>query len=277
MKDFDDEKEESLSPDFTLGEAGQFVVTYNLSDWPVELDVVRKATDDNGSATTGVKVVVNEDKIITSEGEISNGGTLENPIEVALDAIPVSVTSVEDAVINSAIATSLGEYGWEVKHSPGGDPDGIEWVAFEWGDIVNSLSSNELVFKNGFDVLGDIVKVGDKIELRRARVKVELSGGEQVYARKKTEEAVFEITAPLAIQDIDISSVKMFPNPAIKSVNIAAKGFENVEIFNALGQSVTKLKVAEQMSINTSSYVKGVYYVKFTSEKETITKRLIIK
>ena len=81
----------------------------------------------------------------------------------------------------------------------------------------------------------------------------------------------------LAISKDELSSVKIFPNPATNSVTITAKNFDTVEIFNTLGQSLNKLDGGKKILLNTSEFKSGLYLVKLSNKNTTVTKQLVIR
>ena len=63
------------------------------------------------------------------------------------------------------------------------------------------------------------------------------------------------------------SNFSIFPNPTNLKVNINSKiKFEDVEIYNVLGQLVLQSKIAESQDIDMSSLTSGTYFLKLKSE-----------
>ncbi|MEN8137087.1 MAG: T9SS type A sorting domain-containing protein [Bacteroidota bacterium] len=81
----------------------------------------------------------------------------------------------------------------------------------------------------------------------------------------------------LSINDIDASSIKIYPNPATSSVSVSAEKFDTVEVLNALGQSVLKLEGGKDIKVNTAGFKAGIYIVKFSNNNGSVAKRLVIK
>ena len=82
----------------------------------------------------------------------------------------------------------------------------------------------------------------------------------------------------VSYNDIDTyNSVNMYPNPAKETINISNVEKGNVYIYNVLGKEVLSTKCVDgNNSINVSSLVNGSYVIKILSEKNIITKRLIM-
>ncbi|HXB13539.1 MAG TPA: T9SS type A sorting domain-containing protein [Bacteroidia bacterium] len=82
-------------------------------------------------------------------------------------------------------------------------------------------------------------------------------------------------------------SFEMYPNPTNSSTNIAFKLDQtqdvNVQVYNVLGEKVYSVDNGRMaagqhtMNINCSGFESGVYFVKFTTDNATTTKRLVIQ
>ncbi|MBV5348624.1 T9SS type A sorting domain-containing protein, partial [bacterium] len=75
--------------------------------------------------------------------------------------------------------------------------------------------------------------------------------------------------------------IKMYPNPTSGQLNIASSkdGYATVSVFNASGKEVFRQNYlsGEAINIDLSSYVSGFYFVKFESEGEFMTRKIILK
>jgi len=70
-----------------------------------------------------------------------------------------------------------------------------------------------------------------------------------------------------------------FPNPAGNSVTLNLQNSEGVSIqlFNAVGQQVANVPdVAFQQELDIAQLRNGIYYLKFTKDKSTVTKKLVV-
>jgi len=82
------------------------------------------------------------------------------------------------------------------------------------------------------------------------------------------------------ITDIIESSTEIYPNPAKNSLNIVSYAAEinSISIFNLKGQEVLNKTVnANQVRINTSSLINGVYIVDIKSNNNRVKRKLVIK
>ena len=76
----------------------------------------------------------------------------------------------------------------------------------------------------------------------------------------------------------DESSVKVYPNPTKGLVNVEAEGMTSVELYNTLGQRVVRKDVAgNQTVLNLQDATQGLYLLRVTTEKGTISKPLSIE
>lgn len=85
---------------------------------------------------------------------------------------------------------------------------------------------------------------------------------------------------PLAVNEISLNNVSIFPNPSngyfyIKGIN----DFTTINVVNSLGQNVKVINNNSKSIVKLSmDAYKGVYFVKLTSKNgEVITKRIIVK
>ena len=76
--------------------------------------------------------------------------------------------------------------------------------------------------------------------------------------------------------------IDIYPNPIVDIVRIQFKtriDIVYIEIYNVEGQSVYKKKweMKENIELDLNSLNKGIYFIKFTTDKEILTRKLIIK
>ena len=84
----------------------------------------------------------------------------------------------------------------------------------------------------------------------------------------------------VGVNNIEVSEVKLYPNPATTVVNIdVTKEVRTITIYNALGAVVTEKNVTRQstVTINTANYAAGAYSVKFTTENgDTFSRKFVV-
>ena len=84
----------------------------------------------------------------------------------------------------------------------------------------------------------------------------------------------------LSIENEYITNIKLYPNPATDFINIECdKTIKNIVIYNVTGQIIKILQVSnsKNIRINATNLKSGFYYIKISTEKESILKNIIIK
>lgn len=83
----------------------------------------------------------------------------------------------------------------------------------------------------------------------------------------------------IGLEEIKVDNIKVFPNPAVKTVNIDfGRNLKNVEIkiFDISGKEVSSKTVSGNgTALNVDDLKKGQYIISITAEKQTITKKII--
>ena len=81
-------------------------------------------------------------------------------------------------------------------------------------------------------------------------------------------------------EDLVNSNVSLFPNPANDLVTFTAEGstIAEVQIFDLTGKMIySNYPSSSRLEVNTSNYASGTYIVKVITEKDAVTRRLIIQ
>lgn len=87
-----------------------------------------------------------------------------------------------------------------------------------------------------------------------------------------------DFSVVLSIADNTIEGFNIYPNPAnTEFINIttAKNSLKNVQVFDMLGKQVINKNVTSKLNISTLQA--GIYIVKVTEDKQSATKRLIVK
>lgn len=100
------------------------------------------------------------------------------------------------------------------------------------------------------------------------------------YGRGVWRSNLFDDT--LSLEDFELNSLTMYPNPATKEVTLAWDNGNAVaiKIYNALGKLMYFSKnesLAEPKQIDVSNYASGLYFVKVNNQNGVVTKKLTIK
>ncbi|MDC1534103.1 T9SS type A sorting domain-containing protein [Polaribacter sp.] len=128
------------------------------------------------------------------------------------------------------------------------------------GDFTVSATAAELV--EGF-----IVQYGFAVTGPPADPATEDSLGSVVMGDESTA----------GIDDQDLITLNMYPNPASDVLNISAQNTINtVEIYNVLGQKVIRMNVEDTSAeINVSNLNAGIYLIKYEINNRTSTKKFV--
>ncbi len=202
-------------------------------------------------ATAEFKSVVTYTSADLSAGTISNGGQTTAQVS---DNISKFISDVDATGGVPALV-----YDW--KYSV----DGVNFASFDPAQTGNELDLSAYTFEQvGYSA-------GMTASIRRDIT-------DALGATLSSNIISVDLTETLGIEgSLAVSSIRMYPNPATTQVTIDAKDFSSVEMFNITGQSVLKLKGGKDLTVNTSSFKAGIYLVKLSNNKLSISKRLVIK
>jgi photosystem II stability/assembly factor-like uncharacterized protein len=86
----------------------------------------------------------------------------------------------------------------------------------------------------------------------------------------------------LSTTELNIEELEIFPNPANQILNLKWKGNENpsIRIYNTSGRLVyyaKEVNLRNNFQIETSTYQRGLYFLKLSSSKGEITKKVILE
>ena len=93
-----------------------------------------------------------------------------------------------------------------------------------------------------------------------------------------TQTAKFDMSAAIGMDEINGNSISLYPNPASEYIIANTSGNGLLEIVDITGKLVLKKSIVKtSQTIDIRSLEKGLYVVKFTSEKNTFSEKLIIE
>ena len=90
----------------------------------------------------------------------------------------------------------------------------------------------------------------------------------------------FTAEGVLGLQDVNIPTLNVYPNPAKTQVTVtSSSSIDRIEVTNILGQKVYENATvgANQTTINVADLQNGAYFVRVYSENCVITRKLIVK
>ena len=99
-----------------------------------------------------------------------------------------------------------------------------------------------------------------------------------LYNEKSSVAVADMIDAIASIDEENITTFNIYPNPASDFVKITAHGsqLETIKIYNSLGMLVEEIEVsADEVEINTSEYKSGIYFIQVYSDNKTTNKKVI--
>ncbi|MGV6829184.1 MAG: T9SS type A sorting domain-containing protein [Flavobacteriales bacterium] len=90
-------------------------------------------------------------------------------------------------------------------------------------------------------------------------------------------QSAFARNENLGVNDSNLSSVSMYPNPSNGTLNIKTEQELEVTIFDVLGKKVFTNAVLSNETFDISHLNNGIYLVKLSSETSSTTKKLIVR
>ncbi|MDN3492240.1 endonuclease [Winogradskyella bathintestinalis] len=83
--------------------------------------------------------------------------------------------------------------------------------------------------------------------------------------------------SPLSLEEFNLDTIKLHPNPVESNLTIDLKSNvnTNIEIFDILGKRVYKNIINKTSNINLQTLKTGIYIVKISQNNSTITKKLV--
>ncbi|WP_417350903.1 T9SS type A sorting domain-containing protein [Flavobacterium alkalisoli] len=281
----------------------EFALTINL-----------KNTGNNTITAAEISYTLDEEAAVYSwTGELENGETVTIELPVAepaagehtLSLSIVSVNNTEDeAPLNDTITqdftyTPVGSYNTQALT--------VTILTDGWGDETywGVLDANEELVTYGGPYDDDTLYT-ETVELEISQcytfVIIDQAGdgmccdfGEGYYevttidgtvvasggSFGATEETSFYVDTTLGNNDfVYENGIKLYPNPTNSIINISMKNNELPEsytIYNNLGQVVAQSEVnsVDNLSINTSAYSNGIYFIKIDKEGQSATLKFI--
>jgi hypothetical protein len=178
----------------------------------------------------------------------------------------------------------------------------FEQGTFDIGDEIGVYDNNNLVgvgvvvsdniFKNSIPVFSNLFEAGNKpsIKVWNKNENIEYILNEIIFSNPY-EDAYMEEVFPskdgeysmLHFSTVNLSNnnsdIFIFPNPVTDVMNINSNyKVLNVKVMNFIGQTIYNINVSDlEVTINTSTYGSGIYFVQIETEKEISTKKIIIE
>ena len=156
----------------------------------------------------------------------------------------------------------------------------IRQAWLQWGDSdYSSFNRNGYAAVHPFE---DVHASSPYIHTRQDILGLSVNNLEQ---SKRFTELNLGLVATLAginhdgVAETETVNVTLYPNPAKEAVTVLAKDeLQSVTVVNLLGQTIGQHHVfgTNQMTLDTNSFPSGIYLLRITTEKGTVTKRIIV-
>ncbi|WP_417199400.1 T9SS type A sorting domain-containing protein [Bizionia sp.] len=146
-----------------------------------------------------------------------------------------------------------------------------------WTSVALSLDVSDFTVVQGPASVADVL--GDVLTMRiLSHSSIDNWKGEVIAATLRVD----NITASTTLSRSNVTKelgFTIYPNPSKSKLNIrvpASNSFSKVEVYNILGSRVYQGRInAINTSINVSQWNSGVYLVRISNAKETISKRFV--
>ncbi|WP_338813853.1 T9SS type A sorting domain-containing protein [Bernardetia sp. Wsw4-3y2] len=165
------------------------------------------------------------------------------------------------------------------------------FIRFKWKEAIALPSEFFIVvdIKYATDLKYAIPYGKPNEEMKQGTAWIQLKDGtwqrqEVVYTFTSTSHAIYPITTRYKIlsseeNNIFSYSIELFPNPASDFIEIKSSeiSLNEYSIVNILGATIKQGHLLEQNTIDISKFNKGLYFIRFMTNKGIITKRFIVK
>ncbi|REE24903.1 putative secreted protein (Por secretion system target) [Winogradskyella pacifica] len=108
-------------------------------------------------------------------------------------------------------------------------------------------------------------------------VSIVIDGNSGTNNRVVFDDLSYTCYSALNVEDFNIASVKIHPNPVKNTLTIDLKSdvSTSIDIFDILGKRVLKHTISKTSNLNVQNLNSGIYIVKITQGSSTVTKKLI--
>ena len=178
-------------------------------------------------------------------------------------------------------------YRWYTNSPPTGANPGADWWQVQvtddgsnWVYVENNMTSDNSWRKFSFRVK-DYVSITNDFSIRfiasdSIRLGQYLDGGSLVEAAVD-DVYLYESTNVNSLTELNIG-LDVYPNPTKGVVEFCLEEDASVKVINTLGEIVMQeqLDISDN-KIDLSAYDKGIYYLEIVTEKQKITKKIVLE
>ena len=216
---------------------------------------ILKTDDGNGNLSGSVRVFRNNNNVWEQIGNDING---ENELDYSGNSVNLSS---DGTIIVIGASRNNGSNGTDSGHVRIFRNNNNVWEQVGI-DIDGKDRYNESGYSVSLSSTGNIVAIGAP--------KNNDNGLYSGHVR------VYNLSTVLSTSEFLLSRFSIFPNPVQNSFTIQLKEniqLKKVRIYNNLGQLITSSK---KLTINTSTFSSGIYFVEIETNKGKATKKLVI-
>lgn len=204
----------------------------------------------------------NEEGITTSEEMSYQVVDPENQAPVISDVVldPENPTENDNVVISASAD----------------DTDGaIESVILKWKKNDEAYHEQSMNLSGG-KYYGQISKQASGVTINFSIIAIDDFGAESTY------EDSYEVSEASSLENVKLSQVKIFPNPASSRTKVVIPGYTgtlNFKIFDAIGSLVLNetMSFDQEDIIELKGIISGIYFMRITNESGiSITRRLLV-
>jgi len=236
------------------------VTDTNPTNSDADGDGLDNAYDVDGTSTTDNGGPTNNSQTANSFPNDDNSTTDERDWREALSTLPVSLISFDAKLIKDYV-----ELNWATASETNNDyfivQRSLDNKIFEDIDrIEGNGNSNIIIEYNSYDM--------------------NLPSGIIYYRLKQVDyDGTTDYSNVVAIRNYKDKEVRIFPNPSNGNINIETQEAIDVVIYSVSGQQIANyhFEAKSNNKIDISDKPKGVYFLTYISNDESIIKKLIIK
>lgn len=98
-----------------------------------------------------------------------------------------------------------------------------------------------------------------------------------IYNSNVSIKKIADLFVPMSVDEVEITDAMIYPNPIDNQLVIISEKINEISIFNVGGQIVFTKKFNSESSVtlDTGSWIAGVYFVKISTESGSMTKKAI--
>ncbi len=83
--------------------------------------------------------------------------------------------------------------------------------------------------------------------------------------------------SPLGVEEVDVQTVEIYPNPAKDVLTVKAENISSVTVYNSVGQRVFAQDLdTNEVTINTNDFESGIYMVRIVANGNEVTRKISV-